>query len=135
MASLTFKAYMTAVAILMVAGMVILSTGIAAGQSISWARLFGTSFTDQALAAAVDRSGNLSVSGTTKGKFPGQSRSGGVTDAFLSKFDGDGEELALSLPELVNETLRYLSRERINEWMDESLEESVAAVREYLRCA
>ena len=49
--------------------------------------------------------------------------------------DGDGEELALSLPELVNETLRYLSRERLDEWMDQSLEESVAAVREYLRCA
>ncbi len=48
---------------------------------------------------------------------------------------GDGEELARSLPELVNETLRYLSRERLDEWMDESLEESVAAVREYLRCA
>ena len=49
--------------------------------------------------------------------------------------DGDGEELALSLPELVNETLRYLSRERLDEWMDQSLEESVAAVREYRRCA
>jgi hypothetical protein len=55
---------------------------------------------------------------------------------------GDGEnegeelaELARSLPDLVDETLRYLSRERLNEWMDESLEESVAAVREYLRCA
>ena len=44
-------------------------------------------------------------------------------------------ELARSLPDLVDESLRYLSRERLNEWMDESLEESVAAVREYLRCA
>jgi len=93
MSNPAFKAYMTAVVILMAAGMVVLSTGIAAGQSISWARLFGTSFTDQALAAAVDRSGNLYVSGTTKGKFPGQSRFGGITDAFLSKFDGDGKEL------------------------------------------
>jgi hypothetical protein len=52
--------------------------------------------------------------------------------------EGEGEdleELARSLPDLVDETLRYLSRERLNEWMDESLEESVAAVREYLRCA
>lgn len=52
--------------------------------------------------------------------------------------DGEGEELAelaRSLPDLVDETLRYLSRERLKEWMDESLEESVAAVREYLRCA
>jgi len=49
--------------------------------------------------------------------------------------EGESEDLALSLPELVDETLRYLSRERLNEWMDESLEESVAAVQEYLRCA
>ncbi len=49
--------------------------------------------------------------------------------------DGDGEELARSLPDLVDETLRYLSRERLDEWMNESLEESVDAVREYLRCA
>ncbi len=53
--------------------------------------------------------------------------------------DGEGEELAeelaLSLPDLVDETLRYLSRERLDEWMDESLEESLTAVREYLRCA
>ena len=54
--------------------------------------------------------------------------------------DGEGQgeelaELARSLPDLVDETLRYLSRERLNEWMDESLEESVTAVREYLRCA
>ncbi|MCH7485095.1 MAG: zinc dependent phospholipase C family protein [Chloroflexi bacterium] len=52
----------------------------------------------------------------------------------LGDLDGDGEELARSLPELVNETLRYLSRERLDEWMNESLEESVVAVREYLRC-
>jgi hypothetical protein len=49
--------------------------------------------------------------------------------------EGEGEELARSLPDLVDETLRYLSRQRLDEWMDESLEESVAAVREYLRCA
>ncbi len=57
------------------------------------------------------------------------------TDDEQGDLDGDGEELARSLPELVDETLRYVSRERIDEWMDESLEESVAAVREYLRCA
>lgn len=52
-----------------------------------------------------------------------------------SDVEDEGEDLALSLPELVDETLRYLSRDRLDEWMDESLEESVAAVREYLRCA
>ncbi|MEX0681870.1 MAG: zinc dependent phospholipase C family protein [Dehalococcoidia bacterium] len=45
------------------------------------------------------------------------------------------EELVRDLPDLVDETLRFLSRERINEWMDESLDQSVAAVREYLQCA
>jgi len=49
--------------------------------------------------------------------------------------DGECAELARSLPELVDETLRYLSRERLDEWMDESLDQSVAAVREYLQCA
>ena len=93
MSTPAFNAYITAVAILMAAAMVALSAGVAAGQSISWARLFGTSFTDRALAVAVDRTSNLYVSGTTKGKIPGQSRSGGFTDAFLSKFDGDGKEL------------------------------------------
>ena len=88
-----FKPYIIAVAAMMAASMLVLSAGVAAGQSISWARLFGTSFTDRALAVAVDRSSNLYVSGTTKGKIPGQSRSGGFTDAFLSKFDGDGKEL------------------------------------------
>jgi hypothetical protein len=51
-----------------------------------------------------------------------------------SDVNEDCEELALSLPELVDETLRYLSRQRLEEWMDESLDESAAVVREYLQC-
>ena len=47
----------------------------------------------------------------------------------------DPEELALALPDLVDETLRHLSRQRLEAWMNETLDESVAAVREYLRCA
>jgi hypothetical protein len=48
--------------------------------------------------------------------------------------DEECEELARELPELVDETLRFLSRERIDEWMEESLAESVTVVREYLAC-
>lgn len=47
----------------------------------------------------------------------------------------DFDELTRELPDLVDETLRYLSRDRIDEWMEESLRESVAAVKEYLQCA
>jgi hypothetical protein len=35
----------------------------------------------------------------------------------------------------VDDLARYLSRERIEEWMNESMDESIAAVREYLQCA
>ena len=44
-------------------------------------------------------------------------------------------ELAESLPDLVDETLRHLSRERIDEVMTGSVEASVRVVKEYLRCA
>jgi hypothetical protein len=44
-------------------------------------------------------------------------------------------ELAISLPDLVDEALRHLSRERIDEVMRESAEASVRIVREYLACA
>ncbi|HUF53973.1 MAG TPA: zinc dependent phospholipase C family protein [Dehalococcoidia bacterium] len=47
----------------------------------------------------------------------------------------DFDELTRDLPELVDETLRFLSRERIEEWMNESLDASVGAVREYMQCA
>jgi hypothetical protein len=54
---------------------------------------------------------------------------GQVTDA------GEYEELAQSLPEIVDETLRYLGRERVDEVMRDSLEASVRVVKEYLACA
>jgi hypothetical protein len=49
--------------------------------------------------------------------------------------DEQFEEFLRSLPDLVDETLRYLTEERVAEFMDRSLECSVGAVREYLRCA
>jgi hypothetical protein len=49
--------------------------------------------------------------------------------------DEDCEELARSLPDLVDETLRHVGQERLDDWMNDSLERSVAAVKDYLRCA
>lgn len=47
----------------------------------------------------------------------------------------DFEELVRSIPDLVEETLRYLSPEFVREFMSEAQDRSVAAVREYLACA
>jgi len=44
------------------------------------------------------------------------------------------QEFVRSLPELVDETLRYLGEKRVREFMRRSLEESVGAVKEYLGC-
>jgi Zinc dependent phospholipase C len=49
--------------------------------------------------------------------------------------DDAAEDLARSLPQLVDEALRYLSRERIDEAIGESLDASVRVARDYLRCA
>jgi hypothetical protein len=49
--------------------------------------------------------------------------------------DADFEELARSLPDLVDETLRYLSRERVDQVLRDSLDESVRVVKVYLGCA
>jgi hypothetical protein len=45
------------------------------------------------------------------------------------------QEFVRSLPDLVDETLRYLGEKRVREFMRRSLEESVGAVKEYLECA
>lgn len=54
----------------------------------------------------------------------------------ISELDSeDGfEELTRSLPDLVDETLRYLTPERVQAFMDDSLRGSIDAVRGYLRC-
>lgn len=44
-------------------------------------------------------------------------------------------ELAESLPELVDEALRHLTRERIDDVMEASIDASVRVVKEYLSCA
>jgi hypothetical protein len=48
---------------------------------------------------------------------------------------GQFQEFLQSLPELVDETLRYLGEKRLRQFMDRSLEESLRAVKEYLECA
>ena len=45
------------------------------------------------------------------------------------------QEFVQSLPELVDETLRYLGEKRMQEFMEHSREESMRAVKEYLGCA
>jgi len=45
------------------------------------------------------------------------------------------EELTRSLPDLVEETLRYLSRERVQAFLEASLEACLEAAKEYLECA
>ena len=50
--------------------------------------------------------------------------------------DGDGiDDLMASLPDLVDETLTYLTPERVEAFMDDSLRGSLDAVRDYLQCA
>ncbi|KKK83293.1 hypothetical protein LCGC14_2794850 [marine sediment metagenome] len=45
------------------------------------------------------------------------------------------QEFVRSLPDLVDETLRYLTEKRLRDFMDRSVEQGLEAVREYLRCA
>jgi len=45
------------------------------------------------------------------------------------------EEFVRSLPDLVDETLRYLTEGRVREFMDSAVQGSVTAVKEYLECA
>jgi len=49
--------------------------------------------------------------------------------------EGEMEDLARALPELVDEAVRYLTRARVEECIQESLRGCLAAIREYLKCA
>lgn len=55
----------------------------------------------------------------------------GYTEADGQEF----EEMVSSIPELVDETLRYLTVERVEDFLREAESRSLAAVREYLKCA
>jgi len=54
-----------------------------------WTVQFGSAGPATDSASALDASGNVYVAGSTDGTFPGQTRVGG-TDAFVRKYDGDG---------------------------------------------
>jgi hypothetical protein len=60
-----------------------------------WTRQFGTSDTEFVAGVSTDSSGDGSVYvvGTTHGTLPGQTHEGGGTDAFIIKYDSDGEEI------------------------------------------
>lgn len=48
---------------------------------------------------------------------------------------GDGfEELMDSLPDLVDETIRYLTPERVDAYIDESIDSCIESVKAYLQC-
>ena len=80
-------------ALLLVIPWVMLASSNVAGQSTNWARQFGTSWPDSASDVATDEAGNVFVVGQTGGVLPGQSRQGGHSDAYLRKYDGEGNEL------------------------------------------
>ena len=56
----------------------------------------------------------------------------------LGYADGAGdefEEMVRSIPDLVDETLKYLTVERVEDFLREAESQSLAAVRDYLNCA
>src|SRR5947199_70602 len=65
-------------------------TGVA--QVELWTRQFGTTGSDIANSAAVDRAGNIYIAGSTTGAFTGQNLLGNG-GAFLRKYDSGGNEL------------------------------------------
>ncbi len=57
-----------------------------------WLKQFGTNATDQGYRVAVDSRGNVLVTGTTWGQFPGETKYGPI-DTFLAKFTNNGEKI------------------------------------------
>ncbi|MBP8695902.1 MAG: SBBP repeat-containing protein [Syntrophobacterales bacterium] len=55
-----------------------------------WTRLLGTTAEDAGWGVAVDGSGNIYVSGTTRGNLDGETHSGGTYDTFLAKYNSSG---------------------------------------------
>lgn len=53
-----------------------------------------------------------------------------------SESDGEAfEEMVRSIPDLVDETLRYLTVERVEDFLRDAEDRSLSAVKEYLECA
>ena len=77
----------------MVAGLTVLTLRAASAQTDLWARQFATSFVEDAIGVTIDDAGSIYVVGQTGGVLPGQTRGGGSTDAYVVKYDRDGNEL------------------------------------------
>jgi hypothetical protein len=60
------------------------------GQTLQWARQFGTAGYDAASAVTTDAAGNIYVGGVTRGVLPGQA-SAGNGDAFVSRYAPSGD--------------------------------------------
>lgn len=62
-------------------------------------------------------------------------RQGAKRHLKVNSDNNDLDAFMASLPDLVDETLRYLTLERVEAFMEDSLKGSLEAVRDYLRCA
>jgi len=71
-----------------------LSAQYAAGDEyyLDWTKQFGTSDYDYSSGVSVDSSGNIYVSGTTRGSLSGNT-SAGMSDAFIAKYNSAGNQL------------------------------------------
>jgi hypothetical protein len=53
-----------------------------------------------------------------------------------SESDGEAfEEMVRSIPDLVDETLKYLTLQRVEDFLEDAERRSAAVVKEYLQCA
>ena len=82
-------------ALLLAPGVILVHPDYLAAQATTWARQFGTPGPDNAKGVGVDSAGNVYVVGQTSGTLPGQSWGGGLSDAYLKKYDQQGEEVWL----------------------------------------
>jgi hypothetical protein len=62
------------------------------GMTMPWIRQFGAGVYDAANAVAADASG-VYVVGETDGTLPGQTSAGGISDAFVRRYNADGSEV------------------------------------------
>ena len=74
-------------------GLTVLTLKATSAQTDLWVRQFATSFAEDAIGVTIDNAGSIYVVGQTGGVLPGQTRGGGSTDAYVVKYDRDGNEL------------------------------------------